>query len=343
MSLYNQSVYYEPNRLSAYYDYESMEFTPEVSPALDIYAEESCLVGTTKISLLNGEEITIKELFDKKYENFWVYGVDIKNDSIKPSKVEKVISKGNRNVYKITLDDNTELICTDNHKWLTSDNKWKETKNLEVGTSLKSIYQKIDSKGYEKVSLKNSFYKFTHTIVGESELKREKEILLSNPRINKELIILHHKSFNKRNNNPNQLEYIFWNDHQKLHTDLNKERWNDEDFSNKMKKIFSETAKKTWSKQRNEMSKKFSISIQNHMDRLSKNEKILKYGRKGKENGMYGVSRNGIKNPNYNTDKNHFIDINENEYINTIKTLNGNYKSILEEKYNLTNQNRHSI
>ena len=40
-SLYNQSVYYEPNRLSAYYDYESMEFTPEISAALDIYAEES--------------------------------------------------------------------------------------------------------------------------------------------------------------------------------------------------------------------------------------------------------------------------------------------------------------
>ena len=40
-SLYNQSVYYEPNRLAAYYDYESMEFTPEVSAALDIYAEES--------------------------------------------------------------------------------------------------------------------------------------------------------------------------------------------------------------------------------------------------------------------------------------------------------------
>jgi len=40
-SLYNQSVYYEPNRLSAYYDYESMEFTPEISAALDIYAEET--------------------------------------------------------------------------------------------------------------------------------------------------------------------------------------------------------------------------------------------------------------------------------------------------------------
>ena len=30
-SLYNQSVYYEPNRLAAYYDYESMEFTPEIT------------------------------------------------------------------------------------------------------------------------------------------------------------------------------------------------------------------------------------------------------------------------------------------------------------------------
>ena len=39
-SLYNQSVYYEPNRLAAYYDYESMEFTPEISAALDIYSEE---------------------------------------------------------------------------------------------------------------------------------------------------------------------------------------------------------------------------------------------------------------------------------------------------------------
>ena len=40
-SLYNQSVYYEANRLAAYYDYESMEFTPEISAALDIYSEES--------------------------------------------------------------------------------------------------------------------------------------------------------------------------------------------------------------------------------------------------------------------------------------------------------------
>jgi hypothetical protein len=70
MSLYNQSVYYEPNRLSAYYDYESMEFTPEVSAALDIYAEES----TTKsekgqILTINSDSKRIKHILDDLFYN----------------------------------------------------------------------------------------------------------------------------------------------------------------------------------------------------------------------------------------------------------------------------------
>ena len=40
-NLYQQAVYYEPTRIASYYDYESMEYTPEISAALDIYAEES--------------------------------------------------------------------------------------------------------------------------------------------------------------------------------------------------------------------------------------------------------------------------------------------------------------
>lgn len=40
-NMYSQAVYYEPTRLSSVYDYESMEYTPEISTALDIYAEES--------------------------------------------------------------------------------------------------------------------------------------------------------------------------------------------------------------------------------------------------------------------------------------------------------------
>ena len=40
--LYNQAIYYETTRLASFYDFESMEFTPEIAAALDIYSEESC-------------------------------------------------------------------------------------------------------------------------------------------------------------------------------------------------------------------------------------------------------------------------------------------------------------
>ena len=40
-NLYTQAIYYEPTRLAAFYDYESMEYTPEISTGLDIYAEEA--------------------------------------------------------------------------------------------------------------------------------------------------------------------------------------------------------------------------------------------------------------------------------------------------------------
>ena len=43
-NLYSQAVYYQPTRLASYYDYESMEYTPEISAALDTYAEESTTV-----------------------------------------------------------------------------------------------------------------------------------------------------------------------------------------------------------------------------------------------------------------------------------------------------------
>jgi hypothetical protein len=43
-NLYTQAVYYEPTRLASFYDYESMEYTPEISAALDIYGEEATTV-----------------------------------------------------------------------------------------------------------------------------------------------------------------------------------------------------------------------------------------------------------------------------------------------------------
>lgn len=209
--MYARSIHNEPTRMASYYDFESMEFFPEISAALDIMSEEACLVGTTEIPLLNGKTKTIEELYNNNYSNFWCYGVKISENKIKPTLVEKVIYKGEKDVYKITLDDGTEIKSTSDHKWLDFNNNWVETKDLTNGSSLKSIYTKKNYKGYEKVSLSDFYkdYEFTHIVVGEDRLMEQKNKLLLESQKRNQKIVIHHKSFNKSNNDPNDLDFIF--------------------------------------------------------------------------------------------------------------------------------------
>jgi hypothetical protein len=69
-NLYTQAVYYEPTRLSSFYDYESMEFTPEISAALDIYAEESTTIDQNGFMLqIYSESRRIKSILADLFNN----------------------------------------------------------------------------------------------------------------------------------------------------------------------------------------------------------------------------------------------------------------------------------
>jgi len=69
-NLYSQAVYYEPTRLSSVYDYESMEYTPEISAALDIYAEESTTVNEDGYMLqIYSESKRIKSVLADLFNN----------------------------------------------------------------------------------------------------------------------------------------------------------------------------------------------------------------------------------------------------------------------------------
>jgi len=98
-SLYNQSVYYEPNRLAAYYDYESMEFTPEISAALDIYSEESTTMSEKgSILTIYSESDRIKDILEDLFNNrldvntnlqMWARGVCKYGDDFVYLKIDK--------------------------------------------------------------------------------------------------------------------------------------------------------------------------------------------------------------------------------------------------------------
>jgi hypothetical protein len=69
-NLYTQAVYYEPTRLASFYDYESMEFTPEIGAALDIYAEESTTINQDGYMLqIYSESSRIKSILGDLFNN----------------------------------------------------------------------------------------------------------------------------------------------------------------------------------------------------------------------------------------------------------------------------------
>ena len=318
-----------------YRDADLMDAFPEIGAALDTYAEESCLVGSTKIKLLNGSTKTIEDLYNENYKDFWVYSVD-KDGKCKPSKVEGVLYKGVKSLYKIILDDGTEIKCTGDHRWMLSDGTWVETNNLSEGMSLMSIYKKYDYKGYEKIkSTTEDKFKHTHRIVAESVLRDEKQALVDK---NKpyQLIVIHHKSFDKLNNDPSELEYMYWDEHQKLHTDLNSKRWENAEFSKKMSTIFSETAKAMWkdADMAKRLREKHSLALREKMASMTPEERQETFGRRGNQNGMYGIHRFGDKNPNYDRTKNRYNDIDLNEYVDFF--VNNKVSSkILCKKFNI--------
>lgn len=98
-SLYNQSIYYEPNRLSAYYDFESMEFTPEISASLDIYAEESTTISEKgEMLTIYSESPRVKSILSHLFNKV------IMVDTVLPMWTRNVCKYGENFVY-LKLDD----------------------------------------------------------------------------------------------------------------------------------------------------------------------------------------------------------------------------------------------
>lgn len=114
-----------------------------------------CFTKDTSVSLLNGKELTFEELV-RNYSNkeFWVYSCD-KNGNIVPGKAHHPRkTKENAKIIKITLDNNQEIKCTEDHLFLMRDGSYKEAKLLSKNDNLMSLYK--NTKGMIDSNIKNT-------------------------------------------------------------------------------------------------------------------------------------------------------------------------------------------
>jgi hypothetical protein len=226
-----------------------------------------CFTADTKISLLDGRELSIellqKEVGDKE---FWVYS-STPQGRIVPGHAHSLRKTSqNAKIVEVGLDNGEKVKCTPNHLFMLRDGTYKEAELLQPGDSLMPLYRRLSTfeehgrEGYE-IFLDQSCGKelFTHYRVAEEIYGTKRD---TNGRFSKSYHV-HHQDFNRRNNDPKNLKWLIVSEHNKLHLEINEDPIHKE----KQRQGASEGLKRTWALKREEMTQKSRQAILNQIQK----------------------------------------------------------------------------
>jgi hypothetical protein len=185
---------------------------PKAFLGYDEGVEGKCISPDTKIPLINGTVKTVAEIindFNDGTKNY-VYSLNESTGEIVAGEIEWAgYTRKNAQTVKVHLDNNNFIECTPDHKFLTRDGVWVEAQYLTPNTPLMPLY------------LKDSGYKNHYTHVyepGTGKYKPVHKIVAEQYNLLTPNSVVHHKDFNSRNNNPENLDCTmnFW-EHRKYH------------------------------------------------------------------------------------------------------------------------------
>lgn len=195
-------------------------------------ADAVCLAADTKIFTLDGQNNTIRELYDlqqeNKLNNKWVLSYDIDNQKFIPVEIQEIVNNGYKdNLIKLILDNGEQLICTRDHLILNRDGCYiKAEDTLNISLMPFSYENKLMFKNrdylyiYEPKNDLTSEGKYLHKIVAE-DIYSENKAIKEATKKEKEWIVIHHKDCDRLNNNPNNLIYLTNTEHSRIHISLN--------------------------------------------------------------------------------------------------------------------------
>lgn len=110
----------------------------------------NCLTGDTKVSLVDGRELTMLDLVDEfnNGKRNWVYTINEKTLKIEPKLICNAFKSGTVDkLCKITLDNGKIIECTPEHRFMLRDGTYREAKDLKENDSLMPLYRKSPSVG----------------------------------------------------------------------------------------------------------------------------------------------------------------------------------------------------
>jgi intein/homing endonuclease len=185
----------------------------------DVYAvalsheiAEMCLVGDTKIPLLDGTEVAVKDLVGK--DHFWVYSCK-NNGELRPGRGHSArLTRPNTDVVKVTLDNGAAITCTPDHKFLMRNAQYKEARELKPNDSLMPLYRRREILDERKKRKGMYAYEQVYNPAKDDWVWTHRMVV---PYCSQGYV-RHHVNFNRFDNSPDNLRVIRWEDHQRLHS-----------------------------------------------------------------------------------------------------------------------------
>ena len=143
---------YQPLLFAEFQNVERNNLSGKIDHTVD-----GCFTEDTKIRLVDGRILTIKELLlEQQYKDNYVYTFNEEKKIIEPKRIRKVFqTKITKNLVKVTLDNGETITCTPNHKFMLRDGSYEEIQNIKPGTSLMSLeYKDYKVMNIEKINNK---------------------------------------------------------------------------------------------------------------------------------------------------------------------------------------------
>jgi len=247
-----------------------------------------CFAMDTKIPLLDGRKPTLLELskdFEQGKEN-WIYSCNPVTGEAVPGKITWAgVTQQSAKVIKVTLDNGESIICTPEHKFPIIGKGKVEAKDIEplvdslisFNTRLHSINEEKENNShnpqYQQVfDHSTKSWKFTHRIVANyfKERSTEQNLVFLQKFENEQKRVIHHKDFNKYNNSPDNLVFMYGADHFMLHSDSSNSFW--KNLTPEQKNEIAERRKFTisqWSEEKkNETATKIGNANKNRLNKL---------------------------------------------------------------------------
>lgn len=244
----------------------------------------NCVSGNTKIKKSGrngGFEPTVEEMYrimndkiyakethhydlHKKYQaNGYGYALSMFDDNIiRQNKIVSIAQAGVRLTYKIVTETGKSIICTDNHKFPTPKGK-KRLDELKIGDLLYCMgnYEvnnddhSLSYEDYEKNYPQKGECGFRNMpegafVIYQSYINAKKQQKCPCERCGKEYSVienfeLHHKDHNRKNNTPENFEWLCNSCHKKIHYENGRNKRYEKGIPTYLDRIVSITPEKT--------------------------------------------------------------------------------------------------